>query len=50
MKGVESRVWKVSNGGAASGGKFGKMCCDIESMYILLSQSEVQFHITSSLF
>ena len=24
MKGVESRVWKVSNGGAASGGKFWK--------------------------
>ena len=33
MKGVESRVWKVSNGGAASGGKFGNMCSDIESMY-----------------
>ena len=33
MKGVESRVWKVSNGGAASGGKFGKMCSDIESMH-----------------
>ena len=32
MKGVESRVWKVSNGGAASGGKFGKMCSDIESI------------------
>ena len=35
MKGVESRVWKVSNGGAASSGKFGKMCSDIESIYIL---------------
>ena len=35
MKGVESRVWKVSNGGAASCGKFGKMCSDIESIYYL---------------
>ena len=33
MKGVESRVWKVSNVGAASSGKFGKMCSDIESMF-----------------
>ena len=49
MKGVESRFWKVSNGGAASSGKFRKMCSNIESI-VLFSQSEVQFHIISSLF
>ena len=41
MKGVESRVWKVSNGGAASCGKFGKMCSDIQSIYCQFSQSKV---------